>query len=261
MVTEDLEAVDPTPALAPADARVLVSVLAKAPDVLDELDVTITRTDTMAPEKVGTAGHKVAVVPFNQQASDARVELERHLRVHALHIAGYLGVTILGKGPKRHAQFLEHTVPLMVGLDGTRVIRDDIVKASDRAWKVVDRRPERTYVGTCMPCGEELYATKAADEIKCAGCSRRYRVAGLRKGMLDLTRESAGTAAELSRMLPWMAGQPIKAGTIRQWAARGKLQGREQGGQTVYLAGDVLDLVAERQAAGYGDVKVEDKVA
>lgn len=214
-------------------------------EILDELDTTITRTDAVAPERLGSSGHTDPVVPYNQQASDARVHLERTIRNHAGHIAGYLGVAILGNGPRRHAQFLAHTVHLMVGLDGTMRIYDDLTAAIDRAWRTVDRQPSRIYVGACPKCSEGLNTTATARTIKC-GCGAEYSVAALRAVALRRARLRSATAAELADLLPRVAGVTISRNTITQWAKRGKLTGQTIGDRTVYRIADVLDIHAAR---------------
>lgn len=218
----------------------LLDTLDRVVEVLEELDTTITRTDAMAPERLGSSGHKVRVVPYNQTASDARTELERVLRVHAVQIAGYLGVEVL-PGPRHHARFLRHHAHHMVGLDGTSVIYSDVQRAAASAWRAVDRRPERVFLGKCS-CGEDLQTTRRAHFTKCVGCGTRHDVAQRRTDMLAAARDRTGTAAELAKILPWFAGNPIKANTINQWAARGRLQGETVGNRTVYRIGDVLDL-------------------
>lgn len=229
------------------NADTLAVVLRRTPELLDELRTTITRTDNMAPERVGTSGHKTAVVPYNQAASDARTALETALRIHALKIAGYLGVAVM-PSPTHHAAFLREHVSHMVGLDGTGVIYDELRKAVNVAWRAVDRRPERIFIGKCVDCGEELHSTKTAAEVKCANCRKAYDVAAQRADMLAKAAERVGTAAELARILPWFAGSAIEAGTIRKWHARGKLDGTTVDGRTVFKIGDVIALHTEHVA-------------
>ncbi|SLG40183.1 Uncharacterised protein [Mycobacteroides abscessus subsp. abscessus] len=222
--------------------RTLLQTLAGVPDLLAELDVTITRTDVVRGAPVGKSGHRPVVVPFNQRASDARVSLERALRTYALRVAIVTG-SPAPHGPARHAAYLAAWLP-MIPDDAPSIngIYAAIVGAAAEARRAIDRPPGRVYVGAC-DCGAHLYAREGADEVECRVCSLTWPVAERREWMVEQARDRVGTPAILARLMPWFDDRPIQESTIRQWARRRKLTAvPSEGGPPMYRLGDVLDL-------------------
>lgn len=232
--------------LDPLMRRGLMAVLAKVPGRLEDLDVTITRTDQLAAEHVGSSGHHERVVPFHQGASDARVRLERELRRYAARV-GIVVHRTPPHDPAGKAGFLRRWLPGIPGdapsIDG---IYPAIVGAFDAATREVDRRPERVYVGVCGDeCPTALYALRGDVDgwVECRTCGREVSVTERRESMLGMAQSVTGTAAELARVLPWFAGRAVEAKTISKWAERGKLPSHVDAlGRTVFRIGDVLAL-------------------
>ncbi|MGW5267235.1 hypothetical protein ACWEQ4_01155 [Rhodococcus sp. NPDC003994] len=245
-----------TPTVGVLDAltrRTLMDVLSRIPERLEDLDVTITRTDAMAPEALGSSGHKNRVVPFNQRASDARVELQTAVRIFAfrVHAAVSPGPVVL-TGPVNQVRFLQDALPAVPN-DAPCItgIYERIVGAYDRSTRAVDRPVARVYVGRCDgDCnGSPLYAAKdRSPEVRCRVCSKRHDVQAHREAMIKQARDMIAAPAELARVLPWFVGSAVQAATIRKWAERGKLTPVEVDGWTMYRIGEVLDLHAESVA-------------
>lgn len=224
--------------------RTLMKTLGQAAELLEDLEITITRTDSMAPMRLGSTGHKVRVVPFNQSASDARIALEKALRVYALR------VQIVTSQPAPHTPqgritYLQKHLPgIPDDAPSIEGIYTAIVHASDKARRTIDSPRERIYTGACDHCGTSLYAVKDAtsDTVTCRTCGVKHAVAERRDALLESARNHVATAAELARFLPWFAGKPIKANTIVKWAERGKLTPVIMDGHTMYRIGDVIAL-------------------
>lgn len=220
--------------------RTLMSVLKLVPDRLDDLEVTITRTDSMKPMNLGvTRGSEERSVPFNQAASDARVKLEKAVRTYALRVALVTGRPA-PHGAARQSQYLLQALPgIPDDAPSIEGIYTAIVGASDKARRVVDSPMERKYIGTCK-CGHSLFAINDAEETGCRKCGLRWTVAECRGYLLEEARDRVGTPETLARLLPHFDDRPIKANTIRAWAARGKLKPANAHGQ--YRIGDVIEL-------------------
>ncbi|WP_159026001.1 DUF1922 domain-containing protein [Prescottella equi] len=221
--------------------RTLMKVLEQVPDRLDDLEVTITRTDALRPANLGTSGHKERVVPFNQRASDARVNLSRAVRTYALRVAVVTGVPA-PHGPTAQSRYLVAHLPGIAD-DAASIhgIYSAVVGAADAARRAIDRPQERRYAGSCE-CGTRLYATETQETVTCRGCGLQWPVEEVRAWMMEQAKDTLGSAAELARLLPWFNGEPVKASTISKWAERGKLQAVMVDGTPRYRIGDVVEL-------------------
>lgn len=131
---------------------------------------------------------------------------------------------------------------------------DEITAAVANARRAVDRPPERTYVGSCDNCAEDMYVRPGASVVICPGCDELYDVETRRRWLLTAAEDVLATATEIARAVTNL-GQPVTAEMIRGYAHRGRLlvRGRRTvgGRQTpVYRLGDVLSILtdAERQA-------------
>jgi hypothetical protein len=220
--------------------RTLMSVLEQAPGKLEDLEVTITRTDSMRPMRLGTSGHTERAVPFNQRASDARVKLEKALRTYALRVAIVVRVPAPHK-PAAQALYLRRWLPgIPDDAPSIEGIYNAIVGTSDAARRAVDRPADRKYIGVCT-CGTSLYAVEGgSDVIECRGCKLRWSVNEQRAWLLEQARDRVGSPEMLAKILPWFDERPIKASTIRKWAERGKLEAVNPQGH--YRIGDVIAL-------------------
>lgn len=209
--------------------------------MLDDLEVTITRTDSMRPQSLGSSGHKERVVPFNQKASNARVALEKALRQYALRVAIATRVPA-PHGPKAHAAYLVERLPgIPDNAPSIEGIFRAVVGASDAARRTIDRPIERAYTGTCE-CGARLYSPQHAEVVQCYECGLRWDVQERRDWLLEQARDTYGTVAELARLLPWFDGRPILSSSIERWVKCGRLRSRVIDGRTVFRIGDVVAL-------------------
>ena len=220
--------------------RTLMKVLEQIPDRLEDLDVTITRTDSMKPMNLGiTNGSEERSVPFNQAASDARVELVKQLRVYALRVKLIALAPVREGDPHAYADYLvQHLPGIPDNHPAITGIYTAIVGAADKARRAMDRPIDRKYVGLC-DCGTSLYAADQAAFVKCRTCKLLWSASERREWLLDEARDRVGSPEALEKILPWFDERPIKANTIRQWARRGKLQADANG---LYRIGDVIAL-------------------
>ncbi|MBF6332399.1 hypothetical protein [Nocardia transvalensis] len=230
--------------LEPLQRETVMSALGQVPDLLDDLQTTITRTDRIhTGGQISARGrHRERVVPFNQRASQARMTLEHALRAYALRVAIVTGAPAPHR-PAAHAAYLARWLPAIPDdapcIDG---IHAEIVGAVQQARHAIDRPVERLFVGPCPACRTDLYAIDSAEVVDCAGCGYCVPVQQHRRLLLRQAENAVGTAAELARILSWFAGKPVTAERIRQWAARGKLHGFRSPAGVVYRIGDVIEL-------------------
>jgi hypothetical protein len=228
--------------------RTLMKVLDQLPDRLEDLDITITRTDATSPERLGTSGHKVRSVPYNQAASDIRVNVERALRKYAVQVSIVTGVRPPATPAAKVAYLVEHLPRIVNDSPAIRGIYTDLVThGADAIRRVIDRPIERQYIGPCPACQANLMAPKdGPDRVVCRSCRAVASVSERRAALLEKASTMVGSAELIARILPWFGGEPIKANTVRQWASRGRVETVKMNGETMYRIGDVIAV----QAAG-----------
>ena len=115
---------------------------------------------------------------------------------------------------------------------------------------VADGPAERRWLGQCGaetpdgPCRADLHARIDAEQTTCRECGARHDVAERRAWLAETVRGYSYTASEIEQ------AYGIKAGTIRQWAHRGRIvaTGTTAEGWPVYPLGAVLDLAAQDAA-------------
>ena len=131
-----------------------------------------------------------------------------------------------------------------------------------KARTVVDRRPDRVYVGPCngagftvrkadapdQGCGFELFAKADAANVACQRCGTVYDVALRRQWMLEASEDYLLTLTEMTRALPGITGGlSVKESTLKTWRSREQLvaKGKRIVGDRVvetYRVGDVIEL-------------------
>lgn len=156
--------------------------------------------------------------------------------------------------------------------EAAREIHDEITAVVREVERMVDRRPDRLYLGTCgawldehdhdarlayaiyggskRECDGQLYARPSAPVATCRKCEARWDVAERRAWMLDVAEDHLLTAAECCRALAGV-GQPLGLSTLGMWSHRGRLtiQGHTDAGRPLYRLGDVIDLMAGQAVA------------
>lgn len=127
--------------------------------------------------------------------------------------------------------------------------------------QVVDRRPDRQYLGVCSEllttdvvlgddgidrCDADLYAIDGWPTIDCRQCGARHHVEHRRATLLDAVDDQLGTAAEIARALAAYGDIDLKVERLRQWYSRGKIAQyapRDGDRWPRYRVGDVRELL------------------
>lgn len=99
----------------------------------------------------------------------------------------------------------------------------DLLDAERALARIVDRPAGRWYAGPCNECGKDLYATEGATVVVCRACDWEYDVAPRRDWLLAAAEDEWLPAADLSRAVSWLGGQPLSSDRIYQWKKRGKI--------------------------------------
>ncbi|MEE0654132.1 MAG: hypothetical protein UCI02_03365 [Bifidobacterium criceti] len=192
-------------------------------------------------------GLSVAPTPISLPAHDLLDHLDATVRYIAIGAGLRFGrdtdLHALLKGLDRH----EPCATLAARADAWACLR----LIGETIWQVrqmTDPEPSHRYVGICVRCGAPAWApeTQPADsDYRCRACGHLSRLADIIEAhqLRLLTSDVVDTTKGLRRLLT-TCGVHVKAGTIRQWAHRGKLKpaGRDDTGTPVYRLADVLRL-------------------
>ncbi|GAA4707356.1 hypothetical protein APR04_003789 [Promicromonospora umidemergens] len=219
-----------------------------------------------------------APVPFNRLASEARTELLTALTSAADRIAEERKMFQAFNSDRALGPWLARQVPwLRAHPEGAERV-EYLLDVLYRAARVVDRPPDRVYLGRCVgrvvpggdpvePCTEELYAVPTRPEFSCPRCGWIYQLAERRAHLLGMTTGLQLGATDCARALAGL-GLDITASRVRVWASRHLIKPVEDGdgnpvrrrGHAVYLVADVLAVV-ERMARDRGrDTSVVDSL-
>jgi hypothetical protein len=206
-------------------AHRLAVALADVADLLDELDIDITRQGRRERQPGRANGEPP--LPFDPAASIVRDALVSTLRTWCLIIDGDL----LGQPPARHgaglaAHLREHLENIRHHVEGGALV-DEITAAVTAARDQIHGRDRATTVlaGHCPHCQSAVYAPRSARDARCGrdGCAGTVDPLAWREGALQALDGDALTAADAARALTAL-GSPVSAARIRQWASRDRIR-------------------------------------
>lgn len=232
--------------------------LRAVPELLRELDTTITRQGSRG-DGTGTstcpagcrhtpeeAKCKVPVrLDFDPVASQAAMALR-------LCIHGWVRIwdeqtpcwTQLRAGRDRLLSSTEGQAALLTIANlGSREwaaeCAEEIREATEQGWRAIDRPPDLSFVGVCI-CGRQLMSQQGQATVTCRSCGQAWDTAASRAWMLDAVPGMADlqlTKPELAIL----AGLPV--GTLHRWSSEKRIVsvGVNPKGQPLYRAGPVLD--------------------
>ncbi|RJO69788.1 hypothetical protein D5S18_28215 [Nocardia panacis] len=213
--------------------------LRRIPELFEQLNVTITKTDVTRPRGDGSpgSGHDRPLI-LNDRASEQRRSLLRTLR----HAAAPVPYAPRPLRPGAAALAILDQLPHTSRGHGAEFWIRSILREITKAWGVVDAPASLAFSGYCFDCGAPVSAPGHLRAVSCRACGGEHQAAEHRAWMWQEAQQVSGTAAELARLLPHFDNSPVKAATIRKWHERGKLSGCIEKRGTVFRLGDVLAL-------------------
>lgn len=248
----------PTPGMKP-DEQPTREIVDRRQGLLADLQDTVTRTDHIGPSGAGKVrGADVSSLEVNLAASRLADEARNTIGTWARDVWEVNRHLHL---PSTHAEACEW----LAGLERVLAVHpaagelhDDIVSLAGRIRRMVDIKPDLTYLGICSGvlrdhevCDWDLYAESDADWVKCPRCRELHDVSYRQTVMLKAMEAQLLPATELRTVLTRYMPQGVPSvNTIRSWAARGKLTKKPAlpgSTQPRYRVGDVLDLIAKQE--------------
>ncbi len=246
--------------------------LEAVPDLLADLEVTVSRQDKLADPSGRSTDERP--LPLRPGPLEARDTLTATLGAWTHHVAARTGTGTRVFGAQASALWLLADLDVVRSDPDAGQLADEIGFAVVTARRAVDKRLQRSYLGPCMNelseharkarpgaefCLHDLYAHPHAVEVTCEadGCGATWGVAELREWLLGEAEDQLRTATELSRALPDLLRIHITAATIRGWYRHGKIAQHppvptsDRPKDPTYRVGDVIDQArkdAERDA-------------
>ncbi|GAB3459136.1 hypothetical protein [Actinophytocola sediminis] len=231
----------------------LVGALRELPDLLAELDITLSRQDTLVAP--GAASRRTSIpLPFRPEASalasSAATTITTWARdVHEqnTHLRPPAGTTTDA------AVWLTRWPNLLAMHPAADELHADLTGLADQIRHRVDRRPDRVYSGPCGapteegPCPGHLYAHAGAGLVVCPVCRAGHDVAERREWMTDRARDMLLIAPVALGWARLLLDHVIPPGTWRSWLSRRRIPTRatDRFGRALYRFGDVVDLVTD----------------
>jgi len=236
----------------------LTADLRAVPDLLGDLEVTISRQDHIGSDETRHGGSDEHPLPLRIGPMEARRDLHATLISWAWHIATRNGATVTTTWfePANLARYLAARIYAVDSDPLAGACADEIGYAVVLSRRTVDKPLQHRFAGPCDDCGTDLYALPKADDITCRGCAATYQVDARRDWLLDQAEDRLLTATEMSRALPGLLppdrqGRPamLTAAMIRGWAHRGRITQHPahpaRPNEPLYVVGDVLNLFDE----------------
>lgn len=196
-------------------------------------------------------------LPFDEPASitarNIRHTINRTAQIHALSKHTPVQHTWTGI-----AHLLSTDASQLAGTEAGAQDMSRVLDAITRAYRLIDRHPDRRYAGQCnalietdgepATCGHPLYGIEQQPEVTCRRCGTTHDVEARRRAMLEAIGDQPLTAGKASQVLG-IYGMDVPPSTIRRWAGNGQLEATSHaGGSALYPLRDILQLHINRTA-------------
>jgi hypothetical protein len=204
-----------------------------------------------------------ARLPYNASASDLAHALDNTIITwHNVIAEDNPHLRRTATTTEQAAAWLANVPTALATHEAARDMHDEITAIVGAVERMVDRRADRAYLGTCgewiddgdgefdcHQCNGQLYARPNAPTVTCRVCGTRFDVANRRAWMLTDAEDQLLTAIDCARALAGL-GNAVSVDTIRTWSHRGRIapHGHTTAGRPLYRVGDVLDLMARAES-------------
>ena len=243
------------------DARRLALALRDVPELVRELETTITRRDRVAyrPRPNSRGDIDPVRMPYHAPASDALDALAGSLRSWASNLCEDMGYEAIVGHPNKVAPYLADRMAEIRLRDWGPDMFEEVMGHIRDCQHVIDAPPELVFTGACPTvgpaiaiqnaidgrdgdaCGAELWAPTDAATTRCRNCGTTHDVRELRDTMIRDAAHIKAPAPVIARALTHQ-GMPLKAERLYTWRRRGMIAPvgvDPKTNQDLYRLGDV----------------------
>ncbi len=229
----------------------------------EQMEVTITRQQGIDYRRLGggKGGKKDAErpLPGNWTASEART----HLRALLVSWVLFCNAESVRSSDPANGLPTDAIVPmsrwLLWRVDGLMLndiapeVVDEIVSAVAHCHRLIDKHPERQYLGPCSACPEgRLYSRPSASVAICQSCDATVNAEVVRKHLLEELDDRLCTAAEIARLSTYLglkADREQVRKRINAWHKRGRISSESMFDEPAFRFGDVYAMLAASEYA------------
>lgn len=215
----------------------LARALGDVPWLDEQMEVTITRQQGIDYRRLnnGKGGKKDAErpLPGNWAASEART----HLRALLVSWVLFCDAEAVRNSDPGDGLPTDGIVAmsrwLLWRIDGLLLHEigpdavDELTTAVAHCHRLIDRHPERQYLGPCTACPDgRLYARPGGAMATCEACDTSLDASAVRTRLLAELDDRLCTAAEIARLSTYLglkAGRDQVRNRINQWHSRGRI--------------------------------------
>lgn len=238
----------------------LSNALGDVPWLDEQLEVTITRTSGVDYRTLGGTASSEMPSPVHWAAADARGHLKALLvswtrfcaEENVRNSSPHLGL------PDDNLVAISRW--LMWRVDGLALMDigpeavDEITSAVAHCRRLIDRHPERQYLGRCDFCSEgSLYASPGSMWARCHVCDAAIDADAIRKRLLTELDDRLCTAAEIAHLSTYLglkAGREQVRTRINQWHSRKQIESESLfDGNPAFRFGSVYALLVASEYA------------
>jgi hypothetical protein len=255
----------------------LTRALGHVPDLVAELEVTVARLAHTGGASIGVISPSTEqALPFHWEAANVAWDLANVLGTWARLTAEHVGAELhleaervppprvdpsaaIVQAPRDTASrasrwLLRYVMTIRLHPAGGQAL-EEITDAIKAVWRVIDKPPERAYVGPCgaelddgAHCTQDLYGRPEWATVRCPACDAEWDMAERRDWLLRQLEGYLLTATEMSRALPTWLGVQVTADMIRGYGFRHKIRQYaahpwDARQAPRYRVGDVLDVL------------------
>jgi hypothetical protein len=212
-------------------ADTLTRTLGEIPWLEEQLEVTITGTSGIDYRTLGGTPSATPPSPVHWGAAEARANLRHSLVtwVQMCHEAGVRNSSPTPGLPKDTLADISRW--LLWRVDGLTLLDigpdavDEITNAAAYCHRLIDRRPERQYLGRCDLCqAGSVYATPGGRWARCEACDTAVDADTIKTKLLAELDDRLCTAAEIAHLSTYLglkSGREQVRNRINQWHTRG----------------------------------------
>lgn len=227
--------------------------------LVEELDITITRTDCIGTASLGVLVGGGGETPqvFHPKASDLQGVLRSVTRYWGLTFRN-LHPHLTWPGGERAdviARWMLLFPDLLSEHPHAGMMVTDIGSIVGRVFRVIDRPADRVFIGPCggqisvdRQCDESLYGIAGRSHLRCRGCGVVWDLAERRA---DLKARAVDTLAPASDMVGFetVFGREVTADMLNSWKRRGMIttHGVDGRGRALFRVGDIQAVLDRRK--------------
>lgn len=218
--------------------------------LVEELDITITRTDKIGRASLGISvrGGSDTPMAFHTAASDVQNKLRRVMNQWGYSVSRLHPHVTLPDSAAADviAEWLMLFPDLLSGHPDAARMAGEIRTTVSECFRVIDRPVDRVYIGPCGAdgCEEPLYGVVGRPDIRCGPCGAVWNLSERRMDLAARAKDRLAVASDLVGFTT-VLGRDVTTSMIRNFKSRGLLRphGQDHRGRDLFRVGDLLEVL------------------